>query len=184
MLDFIISLILIVILFPLFILIGLLILLESEGPIFFKQTRIGLNSKPFTIYKFRSMYISAPSNLPTYELENAQTHVTKVGKFLRKSSIDELPQLYNILVNEMSLIGPRPVIPEEVDLIERRKQYGVDTILPGVTGWAQINGRDELAFEKKAELDHEYKMNMSLKFDIKIMFNTVVKIIKREQISH
>lgn len=172
------------ILFPIFLLVGVLIKLDSKGPLFFRQTRIGLNSEPFTIYKFRTMYITAPSNIPTQELEDPEVHVTKMGRFLRKSSLDELPQIYNILTHRMTLIGPRPVIPEEVELIQRRKELGIDQILPGITGWAQINGRDDLDYLEKAEYDYDYVKNMSLGMDFKIIFITAIKILKHEHVSH
>lgn len=182
--DIVISSILLIVLSPILVIIGIIIKLDSEGPLFFKQTRIGKDSKPFVIYKFRTMKVSTPSNVPTYALEDASTYVTRVGKILRITSLDELPQLINIVKNEMSLIGPRPVIPEETDLIERRRALGVDQILPGVTGYAQINGRDNLTYMVKSEYDLEYMKNMSLKMDIKIILTTALKIVKSEHISH
>lgn len=184
LLDLIISLTILVIFSPLLLLIAILIKLDSEGPVLFKQTRIGLDSKSFTIYKFRTMLISAPAYMPTNLLENPADHLTRVGRILRKTSLDELPQLFNIIQNDMSLIGPRPVIPIEKELIELRRKLGVDQILPGVTGLAQIKGRDDLEFEEKAKLDLEYKNNMSFKFDLWIIFMTAVEIIRHEHISH
>ncbi len=183
-LDIVLSISILVILFPIFLMIGVLIKLDSKGPLFFRQIRIGLNSEPFTIYKFRTMFITAPTNIPTQELEDPQMHVTRMGRFLRKSSLDELPQIYNILTHRMTLIGPRPVIPEEVELIQRRKDLGIDQILPGITGWAQINGRDDLDYLEKAEYDYDYYKNMSLIMDIKIIFITAIKILKHEHVSH
>lgn len=183
-LDILLSISVIVILSPIFILIGIFIKLDSKGPLFFTQERIGLDSQPFTIYKFRTMYITAPSNVPTSDMKDSKVHVTRMGRFLRKSSLDELPQIYNILTHKMTLIGPRPVIPEEVELIERRKFLGVDHILPGITGWAQINGRDDLDYLEKAEYDYDYLQNMNVKMDLKIMFTTAIKIIRHEHVSH
>lgn len=182
--DVVLSILMIIVLIPLFILVSALILIDSEGPILFKQTRLGKNSEPFTIYKFRTMSISAPAYVPTSKLTEVESHVTKIGSILRLTSIDELPQLLNIIKNEMSLIGPRPVIPEEVELINLRKKYGADRILPGVTGLAQISGRDELDVEAKAQLDAEYASKMSILMDLKIIGITVIKIIRREHISH
>lgn len=173
-----------ILLLPFFIFVALIIKLESKGPILFRQTRVGLNSKPFTIYKFRTMVISAPENAPSKELQNPEVFLTRSGKILRKLSIDELPQLINILKNDMSLIGPRPVIPEENELIQLRKQLGVDKIKPGVTGLAQVVGRDFLDVHEKAEYDLQYVQTMSLSMDLKIILLTVLKIIKREHISH
>lgn len=173
-----------ILLLPFFIFVALIIKLESKGPILFRQTRVGLNSKPFTIYKFRTMVISAPENAPSKELQNPEVFLTRSGKILRKLSIDELPQLINILKNDMSLIGPRPVIPEENELIQLRKQLGVDKIKPGVTGLAQVVGRDFLDVHEKAEYDLKYVQTMSLSMDLKIILLTVLKIIKREHISH
>lgn len=183
-LDLMISVSILVIFSPILAIISILIKLDSEGPIFFKQTRVGLNSKVFTIYKFRTMLITAPANVPTNDLESATDHLTKIGVILRKTSIDELPQLLNIIQNEMSLIGPRPVIPMEKDLIELRTKLGVDQILPGVTGLAQISGRDELDYKQKAQFDADYYSKMSFKFDLWILAMTLVKIVRHEHINH
>lgn len=182
--DLILSILLIIILVPLFVLVSIFIVIDSDGPVLFKQTRLGKNSKPFVIYKFRTMSINAPSYVPTNELTEVDNHVTKVGRILRKTSIDELPQLINIIKNEMSLIGPRPVIPEETKLIELRKLSGADSILPGVTGLAQISGRDELEYDIKAQLDAEYATNLNFALDLKIIGITIIKILRREHISH
>lgn len=178
------SLSVIVFLFPIMLLIGIIIKMESEGPLFFKQTRIGLNSQPFVIYKFRTMTITAPSNVPTNSLADPDLYLTRVGRVLRKTSLDELPQLINVLKNEMSLIGPRPVIPIEKELIGRRRELGVDQILPGVTGYAQINGRDKLNYIEKSDYDLIYLQKMSLGFDLGIIFSTIFKIAKSEHINH
>ena len=156
--DIVSSLIELILLSPLFLLVAILIKLDSKGPIIFKQIRIGKNSKPFYIYKFRSMKIDAP-NLSTEEFLNASDFTTKVGKFIRKTSIDELPQLVNILKGDMSIVGPRPVIEREVRLLELRKECNVDSILPGITGLAQINGRDNIDDYEKVKYDFEYLTN-------------------------
>lgn len=153
--DIVSSLVGLILLSPLFLLVAILIKLDSKGPIIFKQIRIGKNSKPFYIYKFRSMKIDAP-NLSTEEFINASDFTTKVGKFIRKTSIDELPQLVNILKGDMSIVGPRPVIEREVRLLELRKECNVDSILPGITGLAQINGRDNIDDYEKVKYDFEY----------------------------
>ena len=180
-LDILISLIGIILFFPIFIIIGIVIKLESKGPVIFKQLRAGKNSKPFYIYKFRSMKIGAP-NLSTNEFKNADKFITKSGMFTRKTSIDELPQLFNILKGDMSIVGPRPVILEEKSLISLRKEYDIDTLSPGITGWAQINGRDTIGDEDKAKLDYEYYLNKSLRMDIYIIILTIFKVLKKSDI--
>ena len=179
--DIVSSLVGLILLSPLFLLVAILIKLDSKGPIIFKQIRIGKNSKPFYIYKFRSMKIDAP-NLSTEEFINASDFTTKVGKFIRKTSIDELPQLVNILKGDMSIVGPRPVIEIEVRLLEIRKECNVDSILPGITGLAQINGRDNIDDYEKVKYDFEYLSKRNLVLDIKIIINTVLKVAKSEGI--
>lgn len=161
----------IILLSPLFLIVAILIKLDSKGPIIFKQVRIGKDSKPFNIYKFRSMKVEAP-NLSTEKFKNACDFTTKIGKFIRKTSIDELPQLVNILKGDMSIVGPRPVIESETELLELREIYKVNNILPGITGLAQINGRDDISNYKKAKYDYEYLKNRSIIFDIKIILKT------------
>ena len=179
--DIVSSLVGLILLSPLFLLVAILIKLDSKGPIIFKQIRIGKNSKPFYIYKFRSMKIDAP-NLSSEEFINASDFTTKVGKFIRKTSIDELPQLVNILKGDMSIVGPRPVIEREVRLLEIRKECNVDSILPGITGLAQINGRDNIDDYEKVKYDFEYLSKRNLVLDIKIIINTVLKVAKSEGI--
>lgn len=171
----------IILLSPLFLIVAILIKLDSKGPVIFKQTRIGKNSKPFNIYKFRSMKVESP-NLSTEEFKNASDFTTRVGKFIRKTSIDELPQLVNILKGDMSIVGPRPVIEKEVRLLELRKECKVDSILPGITGLAQINGRDHVDDYQKVKYDFEYLVKRNLVLDIKIIINTILKVIKSEGI--
>lgn len=178
--DFILSLIGLIILLPFFILFAIIIKIESRGPIFFKQKRVGKNKKYFMIYKFRTMRTDTPSDMPTHMLKNADSYITKFGKIMRKTSIDELPQIINILKGEMSIIGPRPALWNQDDLINERDKYGANDILPGLTGWAQVNGRDELEIPVKAKFDGEYVKNMSLLFDIKVFFKTVIKVFKHE----
>jgi len=178
--DFTISLIAIVILSPLLILLALLIKLGSNGPILFKQKRVGKNKAHFDILKFRTMKFDAPSNMPTHLLDNPEQWITPIGKFLRKFSLDELPQLFNILVGEMSIVGPRPALWNQFDLIELRDENNVNKLVPGLTGWAQVNGRDELSIELKVQYDKEYLERMSLWFDVKCIFFTVFKVLRSE----
>lgn len=167
-----------VLLMPLFLLISLCIKLDSKGPVIFKQKRVGKDETLFPIYKFRTMHEDTPKDMPTHLLERADKQITRVGKILRKTSLDELPQLINILLGHMSLVGPRPALWNQDDLIVARRALGVNKVRPGLTGWAQINGRDELPIEEKAELDAEYVNRMSVLFDLKILFLTLYKVIK------
>jgi len=178
--DTILSLIGLVILSPLLLLIMIFIKLDSKGPILFKQKRIGRNKKHFYILKFRTMRVDTPKDTPTHMLENPQQWITKVGQFLRKTSLDEIPQIINILKGDMSIIGPRPALWNQYDLVEERDKYGVHKLYPGLTGYAQINGRDELPIPEKAELDGYYVKNISLWLDIKIFFGTIISIFKSD----
>lgn len=178
--DFVLSLLAILIFSPIFILISILIKLDSKGPILFKQERIGKDKEHFFILKFRTMRIDTPKNMPTHLLENPEQWITSMGKFLRKSSLDELPQLFNILKGEMSIVGPRPALWNQYDLIELRDQYKVNDITPGLTGWAQVNGRDELSIDVKVRFDKEYCENISVLFDIKCIIFTIFKVLKSE----
>lgn len=177
--DFLLSLICIVILSPVLVLISLIIKLTSKGPVFFKQRRIGRGNKEFFIYKFRTMKIDTP-NVATHLLENPEQYITNIGKFLRKTSLDELPQLINILKGEMSFVGPRPALYNQYDLKEMRNELGVNNLVPGLTGWAQINGRDEISLELKVKLDKEYLDKQSFIFDIKILFLTFFKVLNKD----
>ncbi|HEM3213771.1 sugar transferase [Streptococcus suis] len=170
----------IVILSPILLLIALAIKLDSRGPVLFKQKRVGKNKKHFMIYKFRSMYVDAPSDMPTHLLQNPTAMITKVGAFLRKTSLDELPQLFNIFKGEMAIVGPRPALWNQYDLIEERDKYRANDIRPGLTGWAQINGRDELEIDEKSKLDGYYVENMGLLLDIKCFFGTFISVAKSE----
>ena len=180
--DFIIALIGLLCLSPILLIIALIIKLESKGPVFFRQQRVGKDKTLFTIYKFRSMRTDTPKDTPTHLLADPARFITRSGAFLRKSSLDELPQLINIVKGDMSIIGPRPALWNQQDLIEARESLGANAILPGLTGWAQINGRDELPIDQKARLDGDYVKRMSLIFDIKIFFMTIFKVLRSEGI--
>lgn len=182
LLDFTLSLIALIILFIPFVIIGIVIKIESKGPVFFKQERIGKNKNHFFIYKFRSMRTDAPKDMPTHLLNNATSYITKSGNFLRKTSLDELPQLINILKGEMSIVGPRPALWNQDDLVAERDKYGANDVRPGLTGLAQVNGRDELEIPIKAKFDGDYVENISFMQDVKIILLTVMKIFKREGI--
>lgn len=180
LLDFILSFVALIVLSPFFLVISLAIKLDSKGPVFFKQKRVGKNKKHFYILKFRTMRTDTPKDMPTHMLQNPDAFITKSGKFLRKTSIDELPQIINILKGNMSIIGPRPALWNQYDLIKERDKYGANDIMPGLTGWAQINGRDELPIPVKAALDGEYVKRISLMFDVKVFFMTIFSVLKSE----
>ena len=180
--DFFMSLIAIIVFSPIIIIISLLVKLTSKGPIFFKQRRIGKNNEEFNILKFRSMRIDTP-NVATHLLKDPSVFITPLGKFLRKTSLDELPQLINILKGEMSIVGPRPALYNQYDLKDMRTEVEVHKLVPGLTGWAQINGRDEIPLEEKVALDKEYMNMQSFWMDIKIIFMTVFKVAKSEGVS-
>ncbi|MGL4740735.1 MAG: sugar transferase [Sarcina sp.] len=177
--DFISSLIGIIILSPILLVVSIIIKCTSEGPIFFAQRRIGKNNKEFKIYKFRTMRIDTP-NVATHLLDNPDKWITPIGKFLRKTSLDELPQLFNIIKGEMSVVGPRPALYNQDDLIALRTEKEVHKLVPGLTGWAQINGRDELPIEEKVTLDEEYIKIKSFWVDIKIIFMTIASVAKSD----
>lgn len=178
--DFVLTFIGSLIVLPFFLIIVIAIKLDSKGPIFFKQKRVGIHKSHFYILKFRTMKIDTPKDTPTHMLENPDQWITKVGKFLRKTSLDELPQILNILKGEMSIIGPRPALWNQYDLIEERDKYGANDIPVGLTGWAQINGRDELDIETKAILDGEYAQKISFWMDIKCFWGTIFSVLKSE----
>lgn len=178
--DLIVSGLGILILSPVLLVLIVVIKLDSPGPILFKQKRVGLHKKHFNILKFRTMRIDTPKDTPTHLLENPEQWITKVGGFLRKTSLDELPQIFNIFAGQMSIIGPRPALWNQYDLIEERDRHGANDVLPGLTGWAQINGRDELEIPVKAKLDGEYVQKMSFWFDIKCFFGTIASVLKSD----
>lgn len=180
--DISISLIAITLFCPVFILIAIAIKLDSEGPVIFKQKRFGIHKKTFYVSKFRTMKVESPKYVATRDLQNPEQWITRVGAFLRKTSLDELPQLCNILVGDMSIVGPRPVVVSERDVIEAREKYGANDVLPGLTGWAQINGRDNLSTDMKAKLDGYYVKNRSLIMDIKCIVRTIPYVLKRKGI--
>lgn len=178
--DIILSLTGMILLSPLFIILILAIKIDSKGPVLFKQKRIGIHKKLFFILKFRTMRVDTPKDTPTHLLENPDQWITRTGRFLRKTSLDELPQIWNILVGDMSIIGPRPALWNQYDLIEERDRYGANDILPGLTGWAQIHGRDELPIVDKAALDGYYVEHLSLGLDIRCFFGTIKSVAKSE----
>jgi O-antigen biosynthesis protein WbqP len=180
LIDIILSLIGLIILSPIFLILIISIKLDSKGPVLFKQKRIGLNKTHFNILKFRTMRIDTPKDTPTHLLGNPDRFITKTGKFLRKTSLDELPQIWNIFVGQMSIIGPRPALWNQYDLIEERDKYGANDVPPGLTGWAQINGRDELPIEIKAKLDGEYVEKISFWMDVRCFFGTIVSVVKSD----
>lgn len=178
--GFLMALILVVLLSPILLIIAIAIKCESKGPVFFKQKRVGKQKKLFEIYKFRSMRTDTPKDQPTHLLQNPESYITKVGGFLRKTSLDELPQLFNILKGEMAWVGPRPALWNQYDLIEERDKYGANDVMPGLTGWAQINGRDELEIPVKAKYDGEYVEKCSFLFDLKCFFGTFISVAKQD----
>ena len=178
--DIILSFLGIIILSPLFLILIIAIRVDSPGPILFRQKRVGIHKKHFNILKFRTMRIDTPKDMTTHLLNNPEQYITKVGKFMRKTSLDELPPMINILRGDMSIIGPRPALWNQYDLIEERDKYGANDVMPGLTGWAQINGRDELEIPVKARLDGEYVQKMSFAFDVKCFFGTITSVIKHD----
>ncbi|MEB2492987.1 sugar transferase [Peribacillus frigoritolerans] len=178
--DFVLSLIGLIILSPVILLLIFFIKMDSKGPVLFKQRRIGINKAEFYILKFRTMKIDTPKDTPTHLLENPDRYITRVGKFLRKTSLDEFPQIINILKGEMSIIGPRPALWNQYDLIKERDKYRANDVLPGLTGWAQINGRDELQIKVKSKLDGEYVTKMSFIFDVKVFFKTIFSVLRSD----
>lgn len=160
--------------------IAIIICCEDPGPVIFKQKRIGIYKKHFNLYKFRSMRIDTPHDVPTHMLENPDQYILKVGSFIRKTSIDELPQFWNIFKGDMSIIGPRPALWNQDDLITERDKYGANDVKPGLTGWAQINGRDELEIPMKAKLDGEYVEKMGFAMDVKCFFDTIKSVLKSD----
>lgn len=180
LLDFVLSALALVILAIPMLIFALLIKLDSKGPVLFWQKRVGLHKETFMMPKFRSMYIDTPAEMPTHLLNDPQRWITPVGKVFRKLSIDELPQIWSILTGKMSIIGPRPALWNQFDLVAERDKYGANDVRPGLTGWAQINGRDELAIPVKAKLDGEYVEKLSFLFDCKCFFGTIRAVLRRD----
>ncbi len=180
LLDIVLSAIGIIVLALPMLIFAIIIKIDSPGPVLFKQKRIGIHKKHFTILKFRSMPMTAPKDTPTHQLQNTDALLSKWQRFMRKSSIDELPQLFCIFVGSMSIIGPRPALWNQYDLIEERDKYGANDVKPGLTGWAQINGRDELEIPVKAKLDGEYVEKISFALDCKCFFGTIKSVLKSD----
>ena len=178
--DLILAILGIIMLSPVFLILVIVIKLDSPGPVLFKQKRVGLHKTHFNILKFRTMRIDTPKDCPTHLLKNPEQWITKVGGFLRKTSLDELPQIFNIFMGQMSVIGPRPALWNQHNLIAERDKYGANDVLPGLTGWAQINGRDKLEIPLKAKLDGEYVERMSFGFDVKCFVGTITSVLKHD----
>ena len=170
----------IVVLAPVYLILALAIKIDDPGPVFFRQKRVGIHKSHFSIMKFRTMKMETPRDTPTHLLENPEQYITRVGKVLRKFSLDELPQIFQIFTGEMSVIGPRPALWNQFDLIAERDKYGANDVRPGLTGWAQINGRDELPIDVKARFDGEYVENLSFLFDCKCFFGTITSVLKHD----
>lgn len=170
----------IVVLSPVYLLVALAIVLDDPGPVFFRQKRVGIHKTHFQILKFRTMRMCTPHDVPTHLLDDPDQYITRVGRFLRKTSLDELPQIFQIFTGKMAVIGPRPALWNQYDLIEQRDLYGANDVRPGLTGWAQINGRDELPIAVKARLDGEYVKNLSFLFDCKCFLGSITAVLKHE----
>lgn len=180
MLDVILSLCGVVLLSPVFLILAVWIKLDSPGPVFFKQKRVGKHKTYFNILKFRTMRTDAPHDMPTHLLENPEAFITRSGAFLRRTSLDELPQIINILMGEMSVVGPRPALWNQDDLLSERDRYGANDVTPGLTGWAQVNGRDELEIEEKARMDGEYVRQLTFKMDATCVLMTVGSVLRQK----
>ena len=170
----------ILVLSPVYLILALAIVIDDPGPVFFRQKRVGLHKSHFMIMKFRTMKMETPRDVPTHLLQNPEQYITRMGKFLRKTSLDELPQLFQIFTGKMSIVGPRPALWNQFDLIELRDQVGANDLRPGLTGWAQINGRDELPLDVKARFDGEYAQKISFFFDCKCFVGTVLSVLKHD----
>ena len=182
LLDIILSACGILLLSPLFLILMLAVYIDDPGPFFFRQKRVGIHQSTFYLWKVRSMKVSTPKDVPTHLLENPEQYITRVGRFLRKTSLDELPQIFQIFTGSMSIVGPRPALWNQFDLIEERDRYGANDVRPGLTGWAQINGRDELSIAEKARYDGEYVARLSFAFDVKCFFGTFGKVLRQEDV--
>ena len=178
--DIILSGLAIIILSPLLLILCIAIKLDSPGPILFTQKRVGIHKTYFQIYKFRTMRTDTPKDMPTHMLNNPEQYITKTGRFLRKTSLDELPQIFNIFKGDMSIVGPRPALWNQDDLIAERDKYGANDVTPGLTGWAQINGRDELEIPVKAKLDGEYVKKYGFAMDVRCFFGTFLSVLRQD----
>ena len=182
LIDIVLSLGAIIVLFPVLLVLAVIIKLDSKGPVLFKQKRVGKGKTHFEILKFRTMYADVPKDVPTHLLADPESKITKIGRFLRKSSLDELPQIFNIFKGEMSIIGPRPALWNQFDLIEERDKYGANDVRPGLTGLAQVMGRDELPIDIKAKYDGDYVKNITFAKDVKIFFSTIFSVASADGI--
>ena len=180
LIDIILSGLGILVLLPVYLVIAVAVKLDDPGPVFFRQKRVGIHKTHFNILKFRTMKMNTPRDMPTHLLENPEQYITRIGKVLRKTSLDELPQIFQIFTGKMSIIGPRPALWNQDDLIAERDKYGANDVRPGLTGWAQINGRDELPIDVKARLDGEYMKKISFLFDCKCFFGTILSVLKSD----
>lgn len=180
LIDITLSFIGLIVLSPIFLILIIAIKIDSRGPVLFKQKRVGINKTHFNILKFRTMRIDTPKDTPTHLLSNPEKYITNMGKFLRKTSLDELPQIWNIFVGQMSIIGPRPALWNQHDLILERDKYGANDVPPGLTGWAQINGRDELEIDVKARLDGEYAEKVGFMMDVRCFFGTIFSVLRSD----
>lgn len=178
--DILLSGLAIIILSPLLLTLCIAIKLDSPGPIFFTQKRVGIHKTYFQIYKFRTMRTDTPKDMPTHMLANPEQYITKTGRFLRKTSLDELPQIFNIFKGDMSIVGPRPALWNQDDLVAERNKYGANDVTPGLTGWAQINGRDELEIPVKAKLDGEYVKKYGFTMDVRCFFGTFLSVLRQD----
>ena len=176
-LDFLLALAGTIVLSPLLLVLAAWVKLDSKGPVFFRQKRVGRDKRLFSILKFRSRYADTPHDVPTHLLQNPEAMITRSGRFLRRTSLDELPQLFNILAGQMSVVGPRPALWNQADLIAERDKYGANALVPGLTGYAQVNGRDELPIPVKAELDGYYAAHVNFVLDMKIFFKTIFNVL-------
>ena len=180
LIDLVLSGVGILVLSPVYLILAAAIVIDDPGPVFFRQKRVGLHKSHFMIMKFRTMKMETPRDVPTHLLQNPEQYITRMGKFLRKTSLDELPQLFQIFTGKMSIVGPRPALWNQFDLIELRDQVGANDLRPGLTGWAQINGRDELPLDVKARFDGEYVQRISFLFDCKCFLGTVLSVLKHD----
>lgn len=180
LIDILISIVGVIVLSPILLVLAIIIKCTSKGPVFFKQDRIGKNKEIFKILKFRTMRIDTPKDTPTHMLDNPDQYITSVGKFMRKTSLDEMPQIFNIISGKMSIIGPRPALWNQDDLVAERDKYNANDVRPGLTGLAQISGRDELEIPVKAKLDGEYVKNITLGNDISLFFKTITSVLKSD----
>lgn len=180
LIDMILSGLGIIVLSPVYLILAIAIKIDDPGPVFFRQKRVGAHKTHFQIMKFRTMKMETPHDMPTHLLENPEQYITRVGKVLRRTSLDELPQIFQIFTGKMSIIGPRPALWNQFDLIEERDKYGANDVRPGLSGWAQINGRDELPIDVKAKLDGEYVAKLSFAFDVKCFFGTITSVLRHE----